>query len=119
MYRDGFWFKQLWPCDPILLPPKTKEQILQVVSGTSGEKHPTPGMAPSSTAEISRDFIDKFWREPAITISEIHSQPGSAIVPLKKYPPPSDFNDETITAILNRYYEEIRKELEKINRSGR
>ncbi len=95
---------------------KTQEQILQAFSEAHNEKHLASGIAPSNGTGISRDFIDKFWREPAITISEIHQQSGSTIIPLKKYPPPSDFNDETITAILNRYYEEIRKGLEKINR---
>ena len=95
---------------------KTQEQILQAFSEAHNEKHLASGIAPSNGTGISRDFIDKFWREPAITISEIHQQSGSTIIPLKKYPPTSDFNDETITAILNRYYEEIRKGLEKINR---
>lgn len=95
---------------------KTKEEIVASISKTTAKNsNPVKNELSEGKSKLSKEYIYNFWKEPKVAIPRRRSPTVTGITPLKKYPLPTDFSDETIEAILSKYLEQIRKGLEKIS----
>ena len=106
--------------DPFLLfqlRGRTKEEIMKSISGSVSAKGGTEIIDSSPMADkepVSKDILDNFWKPPRIKVPIVHEEESKSVPPLLKYPLPSDFDDETVSETLRKYYEDIKKGLEQI-----
>ncbi|EQD50700.1 hypothetical protein B2A_07213, partial [mine drainage metagenome] len=86
---------------------RIKGEVLKAISSRDsgsvqeGEEKEAIGVVPDS--ELLR-----FWNPPPVNV-QIEEKRNLSISPLKKYPPPSDFDDPLIQSILSSYLDEIEK----------
>ncbi len=89
---------------------KSKDEIMQAVVSTEPttiqEKSPAKN---AITSSIPQNEIHAFWNWKNIDVKMVDPEIQGVVPPLKKYPLPSDFDDETVQAILQKYYEQIKK----------
>lgn len=102
--------------DPFLLlqlKGKSRDEIMKSVlgSGTPGDQRPAPG---SGESALSSKDLYGFWKAAAIDVNIRGDDKGHSVSPLKKYPPPVDFNDDIISSMLAKYYEEIRNGVRRL-----
>ena len=106
--------------DPFLLfqlRGRTKEEIMKSISESVSAKEGPATIDSSLTVDkesVSKDMLDNFWKSPRMKIPITHGGDSKSVPPLLKYPLPSDFDDETVSKILEKYYADIKKGLEQI-----
>ncbi len=105
--------------DPFLLlklKGKTKEEIIKAMSGSGSAKESADMAEPSLKGDPEfTEPLKNFWKPSRAVIPIAAKTNGKSLNPMQRYPLPSDFDDETVSIILKKYYEDIMKGLERMN----